>query len=52
MLLMRNIFLLYLAQDLAATLQADIPDMITELVDLGLEVNVNTEDLLTKDLSC
>lgn len=37
---------------LAAALQADIPAMINELVELGLEVNVNTEDLLTKDLLC
>ncbi|KAK1390496.1 RING finger and CHY zinc finger domain-containing protein 1 [Heracleum sosnowskyi] len=39
-------------KDLAAALQADIPAMITKLVELGLEVNVNTEDLLTKDLLC
>ncbi|KAL1808392.1 hypothetical protein ACET3Z_025382 [Daucus carota] len=39
-------------KDLAAALQADIPAMVNGLVELGLDVNVSTEDLLAKDLLC
>ncbi|KAL8121621.1 uncharacterized protein LOC141659170 [Apium graveolens] len=39
-------------KDLAAALKDDIPAMIIELVELGMEVNVNIEDLLTKDPLC
>lgn len=37
---------------LAAGLQADIPAMVKGLLDLGLEVSVDTEDLVKKDLLC
>lgn len=44
--------LFHLVQALAAALQADIPAMVNGLVELGLDVNVSTEDLLAKDLLC
>lgn len=48
----KNLVLSCVAQALAAGLQADIPAMVKGLLDLGLEVSVDTEDLMKKDLLC
>ncbi|KAJ8766293.1 hypothetical protein K2173_022352 [Erythroxylum novogranatense] len=36
----------------AASLKSNIPAMVTDLTNLGLEVNVNLEDLTTKEIPC
>lgn len=48
----KHLVLAHVTQALAAALQADIPAMVKCLIDLGLEANVDTDDLVKKDLLC
>ncbi|GMN46512.1 hypothetical protein TIFTF001_015695 [Ficus carica] len=44
-----RILILFVAQELAASLQSDIPAMVNVLLNMGLEASVNLEDLTGKE---